>query len=345
MYIRSLRIVLIAGILLAATLPALQEAKAQSPARLRLGTLAPKNSSYHQILLAMAQKWRQAPGGGVQLTVYTDGTMGGEADMVRRMRVGQLQAAMLTVTGLSDIEPSVTALQNMPMRFRTLEEVDHVREKLRATLEKRFLEKGFVVLFWGDAGWVRFFSKTPVLRPDDLKKLKVFTWAGDPKAADIMKAAGFQPVPLEPNDILPALQTGLISATPSIPYISLVGQFYNAASHMLELNWAPLVGGTVITKKVWDTIPAETQKVMLAAAAEAGTGIQMRSRKEGDEAVEAMKKRGLNVHKATPEIEAEWRRLAESVYPQIRGGIVPADMWDEVGRILDEYRRSGGKPR
>ena len=67
--------------------------------RIKLATLAPKGSSFHQVLLEMADKWRSAPGGGAALTIYTDGTMGGEADMVRRMRGGQIQAAMLTVVG------------------------------------------------------------------------------------------------------------------------------------------------------------------------------------------------------------------------------------------------------
>ncbi|MCI0418855.1 MAG: TRAP transporter substrate-binding protein DctP, partial [Acidobacteria bacterium] len=211
---------------------------AQTPARIRLATLAPKGSSYHQILLAMGEKWRQAPGGGASLTIFADGSMGGEADMVRRMRIGQIQAGMLTVVGLAEIDSSVSALQNLPMMFRSLDEVDYVRHKLAPTLEKKLLEKGFVVLFWGDAGWVRFFSKEPVLYPADLKRMRLFAWAGDAKQLDIMKAGGYQPIPLETNDILPSLQTGLINAVPSTPFYALAGQFYGPAPHMLELNWA-----------------------------------------------------------------------------------------------------------
>ncbi len=226
---------------------------AQAAIRVRLGTLAPKGSSYHQILLGMAEKWHQAPGGGVSLTIFSDGSMGGEADMVRRMRVGQIQSGLLTVVGLSAIDPSVAALQDMPMMFHSLDEVEYVRQKLSPTIERKLLDKGFVVLFWGDSGWVRFFSKQPVLYPADMKKMKLFTWAGDAHQLDIMKTGGYQPVPLETNDILPSLQTGLINAVPSTPFYALAGQFYGPAPHMLELNWAPLVGGAVITKKTWDS--------------------------------------------------------------------------------------------
>jgi len=311
---------------------------AAAPVRVRLGTLAPKGSSSYKHVLAMGDKWKQSSGGSATLTIYADGTMGGEADMVRRMRIGQLQAGMLTAVGLSEIEPGVTGLQHLPMMFRSLEEVDYIGEKLRPTLEKRLLEKGFVVLFWGDAGWVRFFSKTPVLRPDDLKRTKLFSWAGNPAQVDIYKSAGFDPVPLETVDILPNLQTGLITAVPVPPFVALATQIDGPAPHMLELNWAPLVGATVVTKKTWDSIPAAAHPHLLKAAQEAGSLIKADNRRESSEAVEAMKKRGLKVHAVTPEIESEWRRATEAVYPKIRGGIVPADIFDEVARLLKDYR-------
>ncbi len=307
-------------------------------ARIKLATLAPRGSSFHRILQAMGERWRGAPGGGVSLTVYTDGTMGGEADMVRKMRIGQIQAAMLTAVGLREIDDSVTAIQFMPMMFRSLDEIDYVREKLAPELEKRMLDKGFVVLFWGDAGWVRLFSRGPVLRPRDLKGMKLCALAGDSYQIDIMKAAGYQPVPIETSDILPGLQTGLVNALFTQPFYALSTQAYGQASHMLELNWAPLVGATVVTRKAWDALPVETRASLRSAATEAGADITSRSRAESDESVEAMRKRGLVVHPVPPELDAEWRRTAESFYPKIRGKIVPSDLFDDVRAMLSEYR-------
>ncbi len=306
---------------------------------LKLATAAPRGTSLHQALLEMRQKWLQAPAGGVTLTIYPDGVQGGEADVVRRMNNGQIQAAMLTAVGLAEIDKSVGALQYMPMMFRSLEEVDYVRDRLALALEKRLLAKNFVVLFWGDAGWIRFFSKDPARLPVDFKRMKMFTWAGDAYQADLMKAAGYQPVPLEINDILPGLQNGMITAVAQPPFWALAGQMYKPAPNMLEVNWAPLVGATVITRKSWEAIPAEARDAMLKAAREAGTQIKAKSRAESNESVATMRNRGLKVQSVTPEIEAEWRKLAEGFYPQIRGKIVPADIFDEVVRLLQEYRK------
>src|SRR6266581_9443411 len=172
------------------------EAQATEVVKIRLGALAPRGTTWHRSLLEMGEKWRKAQGAGAEFIVYPGGSQGGEADMVRRMRVGQLNAAMLTVVGLTEIDDSVAALQKMPMVFHSWDELDYVREKLRPTLEKRFLDKGFVVLCWGDAGWVRFFSKEPALHPADYRRM-MFAWAGDNPQADIMKTLGDQPVVLE----------------------------------------------------------------------------------------------------------------------------------------------------
>jgi TRAP-type C4-dicarboxylate transport system substrate-binding protein len=316
---------------------------ASGPAKVRLGTIAPRGSSYAKHLLAMGEQWRQAPGGGVLLTVYPDGTMGTEADMVRRMRLGQLQAGMLTAMGLADIEPAVTGLQYMPMMFRSLEEVDYVGEKLQPMLEKRLEEKGFVVLFWADTGWVRFFSKQPVIRPDDLKKTKLYVGAGRPADLESYRAVGCNPVPLETVDILPSLQTGLINAVPLPPSVALAGQVDGVAPHMLDLDWAPLVGAAVITKKSWDAIPLEGWEALRKAATETGRLMKADGRRESVESVEAMRKRGLTVHAVTPEVEAEWRQVVEAAYPKIRGVIVPENMFDEVVKQLKAYRAARGE--
>jgi len=330
--------------LLAATaLSLVIQAADADPLKIRLGALAPRGTAWHRSLLEVGEKWRAAEGAGAEFIVYGGGSQGGEADMVRRMRVGQLNAALLSVIGLTEIDASVGALQKMPLVFRSWDELDYVRDKLRPVLDKRFFDKGFVVLCWGDAGWVRFFSKGPALRPDDYRRLKIFAWAGDAPQTDIMKSLGYQPVALEVSDILPGLQTGMITMVPSTPFWALTLQFYNHAPYMLELDWAPMVGAMIVTRKAWDAMSPAGQRALRQAGAEAGMELRALSRREHQESVAAMTKRGLKVQKLTPEVEAEWRRAAEQMYPRVRGSMVPADFFDEVQRLLREYRASGGE--
>jgi TRAP-type C4-dicarboxylate transport system substrate-binding protein len=290
----------------------------------------------------MGAKWKQSSNGALSLTIYADGTMGSEAEIVRRMRVGQLQAALLTVAGISEIDPSVGAFQKMPLVYRSLEEAAYVRAKLAPDLNRRLADKGFVVLFWVDAGWVRFFSKEPAAVPNDLKKMRIFVTAGDVGQSELYKSAGFNPVLLEWSDTLTSLQTGMVDAVPTIPIQALSSQFYLSTHHMLKLNWLPLVGALLVTKKSWDALQPSEREAMLKAAQDCSQEFQALGPQQSEESVEAMEKRGLQVHDVSKESEEEWRRFSESLYPKIRGKIVPADVFDEVMQVLREYRATQG---
>jgi TRAP-type transport system periplasmic protein len=313
---------------------------AERPINLKLGTIAPSGSTYHQSLQAMGEQWRNLPSANLRLTIFAGGTQGGEADMVGLMQTGNLDAGLLTAVGLSEIEPAVTALQSMPMSFRTLAEVDYVGEHLRPLLEKRLAAKGYTVLFWTDSGWVRFFTKSPVLHPADLKKLKVFAWAGQTHEYDLWKSSGCNPVSLETKDIPQGLLSGTISAVAVPPVFALFGQLDGQAKYMLELNWAPLVGAAVVRNKFWERLSPDLRQAMFKIAAETGQKVKAAGRAENENAVTAMTKRGLVVQKVTPEVIAEWQAEIDKIQDQIRSKIVPADMYDEAQRLLKQYRSS-----
>jgi TRAP-type C4-dicarboxylate transport system substrate-binding protein len=325
---------------LAATVTALTltpPARAQAPVRIRMGTLAPQGTSYHRILQEMGERWRTATNGQVQTTIYA-GTMGSEAELVRRMRLGQLQAAAITGVGLALIDPAVAALQTVPMLFRTLDELDYARGRMEPVITRRLAAQGVVLLFWSDAGWVRYFMRQQAVRPDEFRRFKMLVTAGETDQFDLMRSAGYQPVALEWADALTSLQTGMIDAIPTLPYFALTMQFHTVTKYMLNLDWAPLLGALVINKTTWDALGPERQAALREIAVASGRQFQARARAEGEEAVTAMQQRGLTVVPVPPAAQAEWRATAEGLYPRIRGSMVPADMFDEVQRILTEYR-------
>jgi hypothetical protein len=116
----------------------LASARAAAP-MVTIGTLAPEGTSYHRSLLEMREKWAKAPGGGVRLRIYAGGKLGGDAKMVSQMRLGALDAGMLTTAGLTEIEPAVAGLQGVPMMYRSLAELDYVTDKLTDLLEQLVL--------------------------------------------------------------------------------------------------------------------------------------------------------------------------------------------------------------
>jgi TRAP-type transport system periplasmic protein len=307
---------------------------------IRLGTILPSGTVQHQLLQSMAEQWRKVSDGTVKVVLYPDGRLGGESEMVKKMRIKQIGGSVLSAVGLSEIDPGVTGLMLMPMMFRSWAEVDYVRENMRSEIEQRLRAKGYEVLFWADAGWVQFFSKDPGASPDDLRKMKVFVWAGDPQQSAIMQSAGFRPVGLETTDIPLGLNTNLINMVPLPPVVALAGQIYGPAPHMLEINWTPIVGAAVVRADLWAKLPAALQKQLREIASATGAELRAEGRRESDESVRVMQQKGLKVRKLSPEETTTWRTLVESTYPQIRGSMVPADIFDKVQHLLADFRQT-----
>ena len=313
---------------------------AAQPVVIRLGTILPSGTAQELILRELAEQWRNDSRGTVKLVLYPDGRLGGEAEMVKKIRIQQLNAGLLSAVGLAEIEPGARGLQFMPLMFRSWAEVDYAREHVRPLLEARLRAKGCEVLFWADAGWVRFFTSTPAIRPDDIRRTKLFAWAGDSAQIGLMRDMGCQPVALETSDILLGLNTGMVNAVPVPPMIALAGQVYRPAPHMLEMDWAPIVGAAVVRSDAWDKIPPDVRTRLKADAEVIGERIRARGRLEHDEAITAMAKHGLQSHPLTPEAAAEWQQVAVDLYPRIRGPVVPADIFDAVETSLREFRAS-----
>jgi TRAP-type transport system periplasmic protein len=133
--------------------------------QLKIGSLVPKNSLYHRQLMEIGESWKKSQSGSSRFNVFTDGSQGGEAEMVRRMRIGQLQAALLSVVGLREIEPSIAALQNLPLAFRSWEELDYVREKMRPNMEKKVPGERLCCFGLGRCWMGALFFKTSRLQP------------------------------------------------------------------------------------------------------------------------------------------------------------------------------------
>jgi TRAP-type C4-dicarboxylate transport system substrate-binding protein len=307
--------------------------------KVKMATLVPAGSSWYDVLKEAAEKWKTLSGGRVVVTLYPGGVAGDDPDVVRKMRLGTLNAGVLTSVGVAEVDRSVYAL-GVPMMFSSYDEVYSVLEKMRPKLEATLLAKGFVVLNWADGGWVHFFSKKPIATPDDLKATKLFTWAGDDRAVELWKSGGFNPVPLPSTELATALQTGLVDALGSPPQVAVISQYYKYAPYMTDLSWQLLLGATLINKSTWDQIPADLKPTLVQVSEEAGKKLQDEIRRNGDRDVEAMKKNGLHVVSVDAKTATLWAHTAESLYPKIRGPIVPAEAFDDALRFRDEYRKA-----
>lgn len=309
--------------------------------RIKLATLAPEGTSYYEALRDMADRWREISNGSVDVRIFAGGIAGDEGDIVRKMRIGQLQAAAITGGGIGDITPAIRALQ-MPMMFVDYEELDYVRDRVRSKIESAIDARGFKVLGWGDAGWIYFFSQSPVVHPDDMKPMKLFTWTGNTTFLEAWKDLGYQPVPMNATDIHLGLASNLINVIAVPPIGALSFQWFGLANHMTDLKFAPLVGAIVVTQETWRLLPAQLRPAMEAAAQETSARLQG-ARDLNDRAIRVMQEHGLVVHQVPEKIRKIWEERARHAWPRLLGSTIPADLVAEIETLRDEYRQIHGK--
>lgn len=325
--------------------------QAGGPVIVKLGTKAPSGSPWHKLLQEASQKIKELSGGQVQFKIFAAGTMGDEGDMVKKMRIGQLQAAGISTVGLHDITPEPQAL-DIPFLVKNAEERDKLLVKYGPTLDQVLAKKGFVVLSWSDIGFTYFFSAKSLPNISEARQAKLFCWDGDLAAKDAWIAGGFKKiVVLSSNDILPSLTTGMIDTVVYTPALMLGIQAYTKAPYMVDLPYSTLTGATIIDAKTWEKIQPDWRAKIKAIFEDLGKRSTEEARKLDREALNIMS--GLKadgsplsppdpskavlkrVKVADPD---EWQKAVDSVRGVIRGRVVPNDAFDSVVQIVKDIR-------
>lgn len=309
---------------------------------IKLGSLAPSGSPWDKALRKISAEWSSLSKGKVVLKIYPGGVAGGEEDMLRKMRIGQLTAAGLTGIGMCRVFPGILAMQ-LPLLIRSDEELYYVLDKMKPKFEKELEAKGFTVLIWSKVGWVHFFSKNPVVTPEDLKNHKLWNYAGDPDGTQAWKKAGFNPVPLSPTELMTSLQSGMVNAFSTTPLSAAAYQWFGLAKNMCGMKWAPLIGGIIVSTKTWKKIPESLRTKLHHAALDIGKQIQVEIDNADGQALTIMKEHGLKVHPVSPEIEAQWQPIINSGFEYVIGKSFDEASYNEVKKHLKDFRESNAQ--
>lgn len=312
---------------------------------LKLATLVPEGSIWDKSLREMGDQWRRETEGRVSLRIYAGGVAGSESDILRKMRIGQLHAATLTIVGLEEIDRAFSVL-SMPMFYDSYDEFLYVLDGLAPRLEERLEAHGYALLQWAHGGWVRFFSRSPVLGIEDLRRQKIFVTAGADEMVTMWRENGFRPVPLAPTDIMIGFQTGMIDVMVMTPLVALSMQWFRQASYMTETGFAPLTGATIVNLRDWNKIEEGDREIVLRDAAKAEKRQREVIPEQDRIAVDEMSKRGLEVTASVK--STQWHSTAARIAESMRRKMVPQDFYDVAVRLREEYRAknaSGTEPK
>ncbi len=304
---------------------------------IKLGSLAPVNTPWDLALRGLAADWARISDGDIEVKIFPGGIAGNDADMIRKMRIGQLQAAALPAISFNDVYPGVLAIAT-PMLVRTDEEMQAVLKAMTPFLNEQLEQRGFVPLMWAPIGWVKLFAREAVHTADDLRGHKLWIGAASPGVLRAWQQAGFNPVALPISEVTTALQSGMIDAFLTSPSGAAAFQWFGIASHMTDLRFAPLFGAVLISKRTWQRIPADLRPRLRAAAIAAAQRVSEGAYELDDLAVHIMTAHGLQVHDATDALEQEFQEIVAHHFQGLIGDEIDPEAYALVTDQVAAYR-------
>jgi TRAP-type C4-dicarboxylate transport system substrate-binding protein len=305
---------------------------------IKIATLAPEGSSWVKIFRQLDDEVKKKTEQRVQFRIYPGGVLGDEKDMLRKMKIGQIQGAALTSGGLSALNKEIDVLQ-IPFLFQKYEEVDAVLNRMDSSFRKGFEENGYILLGWPEAGFIYLMSTVPISGVSDLKKAKVWIWEESPMAKAIFDEAGVSAIPLSVPDVLVGLQTGLIEViyTPPTGAISL--QWFTKVKYLTNVPLVYLAGGVVVNKETFKKILPNDQKVLLEAFQHHMDQLKTISRNENRDAIQVMTKQGVKIVTPSKEQIEEFRKLSDKAMGHVTGQSFSKKVLEEVSSYLENFRK------
>ena len=321
-------------------------AAAGSAKTLKIATGAPDGTTWMKILRTAGADVEAATAGRVKLKFYPGGTQGDDADVLRKMRIGQVHGGSVR-TGVFGRIYSDVQVYNLPMVFHGLDEVDAVREVIDPLLIEGLRAEGFVAFGFAEVGMAYAMSTKKASSLEDARRLKVWAPQGDKPAARTFSAFRISPISLTIGEVLPSLTTGAIDTVAAPPVAVLPLLWHTRLKYVLDLPFMYIYSPVVVYERSLEGIDgadrAALVRIMGAAVAEA----DRRNRADHHAAWRALGKQGLEFLAPTPAEASAWRsaaRTATAIW--VDEGIISSGMYGRLQAVLTEFRgtRAGRTP-
>jgi TRAP-type C4-dicarboxylate transport system substrate-binding protein len=281
-----------------------------------------------KVLNAWNKTLQEKTNGRLKIRFYPGGSQGDERDFIRKMRVGQLDGGVVTMTGMSMVVRAMIVLV-LPGFLDTYEELDRVRAKMAPQFEALFEKEGFKLVAWGDAGKNRLFSAKPFRAPSDLKSLRPWVWKDELVFVELYDVIGANAVRLGVPEVYPGLQTRMIDMVSSSALTAVALQWYTRVKYMTGWNSAIIAGGAIMRKDKFDELPPDLQEIFESTADRVEYLLNKTIRKDDEKAYQIVLKRGIQVVEAG-DAKPEWDAAYKQVRDNFTGRLFPKSLLTAV---------------
>jgi len=303
---------------------------------LKMATLAPEGTSLYKGLMAVKSGIKAKTEGCVDVKIYAGGTAGDEKDVVRKIRIGQLQGAALTGVGLGLILPEIRVLE-LPYLFKDTATIDRTYKELRPYFVKKFKEKKFELLGWAEVGFVQIFCRNePIKSRKDLEGKKMWMWEGDPLAKAMYESLKVVPVPLAITDVLTSLQTGLIDCAYAPALAAIAFQWHTKSKYVTKVDLVNGTGGLILSTVAWNKLSASEQKTVKDVISVESKNLTKQARIDNAKSMDVLKTTGVQIVTLTPESLAELKGIGKEVQTKLVGKLYSQALLDKVNAIVGQ---------
>lgn len=305
---------------------------------IKFATIATEGSTWMNVMREYDAVIRKESGGRLGFKIYAGGVQGEDKDVMRKIRLGQLHSAGMTGVGVGEISSKLRIL-DAPFLFRNYAEVDNFTNAFGTELDQEFLRNDFVLLGWAEVGFVYVLTNVPVRGVQDMQGVKMWSWEGDAIADAAFRALGISSIPLSVVDVLTSLQTGLINGAYTSPLAAVALQWNTRVKFMTNVPLADASGAVVLSKKKFDTLPADLQEILLRNGKKFMAQLTQKSREENAAAIQTMKRNGVQIIDITnPKTLEEFYATGKKSRQSLVGKLFDQDFLNRVEKSVADFR-------
>jgi len=311
---------------------------------LKIASVAPDGSRWMQQMRAGAEEIQARTGGRVVIKFYPGGVMGNDAQVLRKIRINQLQGGAFTAGGLGERYGALN-LYGIPLLFRSLEEIDVVRAELDPQLAAGLDHAGFVTFGFIEGGFANLLSNEPIHSVEDMRRKKVWVPDGDFISFMAMETLGLSPVVLPVTDVLTGLQTGLIEIAFASPVAALVLQWHTKVKYMTDLPISYSMGILAIEKSAFGALTADDQTIVREVLTRYVGDLDREARNDNRRATDVLAESGVQSVAVNGGDVDTWRSTIAGIHPKLRERPeIDVPMFERLLGLLADYRQSHPEP-
>ena len=313
------------------------------PVIIKFATVAPEGSTWITVMDEFNQAVQEATNGEVKFRIYAGMVQGDEKDVLRKIRINQLQSGGFTGVALGTILPEIRILDS-PFLFKNHAEVDYIYSKFEPRFAQNFEKAGFILLGRAEVGFVYVFTNEPVKNVEEFRGIKMWMWEGDPLAEATFKAFNINPIPLSLTDVLTSLQTGMIDGVYTSPLACIATQWYTKTKYMIDVPLTNSYGAVLVSKRIFNKLTPEQQKILKDKGHEYFEKLTMLSREDNEKSIEAMLKAGIQKIEVTDQAELNnFYEVGRKTRQELVGKLYDQQLLDEIESALKEFRAAQNK--